>query len=592
MQLVKRCLPWALALVALLSLFLNESIRPAVQGVTILIDGQTSDNGLPVYYQVQNTKAVATIRLTLARLHATRFQLIPDDCIDDVFVNGEKVEQHGHFCDWRNGRDYDLGSHLREGENSVEVHLYNKKGQGSLEFNLANSDPLLMLSRALLLTSFCALALLIFQRSQRSLAADSLTRGIFNIWLCGVVIRVIYFYATPFWVRAYDWNGHTGYLNHVLQNFSLPTYNSGWQAYQPPLYYFTIASLMSALQGIGLTLPSVTRFSEYVALLLSFGTLALELGCVTILFRGGRFRWGAFFLAGWLATLPALVMFSTRVSNDVLYYFLGAATLYVLLSWWQRKENKKWYIAVILCALSMLTKSNGINLVAVTFSLLLLNGELSLRSRAKMLVLGSGLLFLICGWYYALRFLEEGQPSLVGNIQSNPNGLRVDNSLESFITFNPLEVLATPYNHTWDDRFRRKNFWEFLYRSLFFGEFRLGEPKKFFASFLLLLGYGVLILAGRGFYSELRARSRWFWPMSLTLVLMVGSLLAVRIQHNISGFADFRYIPLAALPLGYFAARGVEKLWPRTRRWAQLTLGTLILCCAYFSMAFYFVDPR
>jgi len=62
-----------------------------------------------------------------------------DDCIESVYVNGEKIfeEQNCEVCTHCNGFDHDLTPYLSRGKNSVAIHLVNIKGQGYLKLRAA-----------------------------------------------------------------------------------------------------------------------------------------------------------------------------------------------------------------------------------------------------------------------------------------------------------------------------------------------------------------------------------------------------------------------------------------------------------------------
>ncbi len=53
----------------------------------------------------------------------------------------------------------------------------------------------------------------------------------------GFALQAVYLSGTPCFLRSYDVEGHIQYINYVASHFALPGQQSGWETYQPPLYY-------------------------------------------------------------------------------------------------------------------------------------------------------------------------------------------------------------------------------------------------------------------------------------------------------------------------------------------------------------------
>src|SRR3989344_5391513 len=58
------------------------------------------------------------------------------------------------------------------------------------------------------------------------------------IFVGGVLLRTFYTLQTHFSERGPDWLGHLQYIQYVSEHWRIPPWEMGWEAYQPPFYYF------------------------------------------------------------------------------------------------------------------------------------------------------------------------------------------------------------------------------------------------------------------------------------------------------------------------------------------------------------------
>jgi hypothetical protein len=238
----------------------------------------------------------------------------------------------------------------------------------------------------------------------------------------------------------------------------------------------------------------------------------------------------------------------------------------------------------VAAALALLTKDSGLVLLAVLFLLLVSRRDLPWRRKLARAGVGALIVLVLTGWYPLLRFLAEHdirQTLSLGNAMMNPR-LTVGNHLADYVTFNPVAMLRLPFNDTWWDVARRQNFWEFFFRSAFFGEFSFAKQRGI-AVAILVCGFLALPILARGLWRAVRERHPSLAPLLLTTFLLLAAALAYRWLHPASPNQDFRFSILLCIPLAYFAVIGA--LSP-PRWWKAASLGvlgaSLVLWFAFF----------
>ena len=181
------------------------------------------------------------------------------------------------------------------------------------------------------------------------------------------------------------------------------------------------------------------------------------------------------------ATLPSLIFFAGRLNNDVLSAFLGLLTLSFILRFWHGNRLRDLSIACILAALHLLTKNTGLLFVPLIGFCILCQHGVSFRKKLAHGALALLIIILLAGWLSALRIWQDRDASLiVGNVGNLNSALSLPNSVAAFTTFNPIAILHHPYNNPWNDEARRANFWEYLLRSAFTGEFNTDKTRAEF----------------------------------------------------------------------------------------------------------------
>jgi hypothetical protein len=535
---LKPACPWLLALLiyCIGGLFLfpyPEEVRRAVEGLA------PQEATLPYWYSGE-TKIPErlTFNLVLPPLHATRYKMWGDDCIESVRVNGTLLTGLP-YCDWGKSLELDLASQLRAGLNKIEVTTSNKGGPGGLSFVVHPEDSLLLGYRLMLLLLVGAVVV-VWCRELR-LASFPTSALLGSVW-----IRIIYFWLTPARVRAYDLDGHIEYLKYVGEHYALPRSALGWEFHQPPLYYAVGAAVAQVVRWFSPLFQAELDALQLLSLLLSLGTLICGAASIWRLVRGEGERIGALLLLGFL---PGLIFSAARISNDTFYHFCAFLWFLLALVWWQKPSHAKAFAACIPLACAVLAKLSALPLVVAAVLLFVLKRGLSIVSRVR-LVLGSALLIgLGVSWYFYLR-LSAGD-SFAGSekLASLHGGLRLETAWSSFLVFSPQDIFLTPFNRPFEEVSRRGYFFEYLFKSAFFGEFAFLEIQTWVVKLLLVSGGLFLVFSALGLLRILLLRAYDYIPVVLVGGALLASLILLRLQFPFSPHQDFRFIHLIAVPL-------------------------------------------
>ncbi|MDD4286905.1 MAG: glycosyltransferase family 39 protein [Candidatus Peribacteraceae bacterium] len=515
---------------------------------------QSFSDSLPPSDSVQNLDLAFS--LTLNPLHAHNFQILADDCVEKLTVNEQVVGQDIiPFCDLLHGKVLGLGHLLHAGTNVVTMTIQNVGGPASYTWRIAWWDPLLLAGRALLLIGLIAGAVLL----SKGLVLSRWQNAFFGVFSSGVILRLLYVFVTPYQVRAYDADGHLEYIQYVAQHLALPAIKDGWEFYQAPLYYVLTGLWLHVGNAYGRALALLIRDTQWLACFSSILTLAGMGWIATLLFSRKEKAERVLLLAS-LAVLPSIVFLSARINNDTFLLLWEVFCLGFLIAWWQNGRWKNWWLAIILLALSILTKTNGLLLVPIAFLLLALKRRLPLKTKVLVGAVSLLLLTLTTGWLFTLRNGASLNQPLVVNTGNLSSALYVKNTVETFTEFNVLRMAVYPYNNPWDDAFGRQYFWEYFFKSAFFGEFDFGVALKPIASAILVCGFLALLYAAYGAWLCIRREGLRTLPLwSAAGFLLLGHALH-RYTSAFSCSQDFRYSLLVSVPVLYFTIRGIKQI--------------------------------
>ncbi len=378
--------------------------------------------------------------------------------------------------------------------------------------------------------------------------------------IVGVIIRWKYAFATDIEVRSYDWWGHIDYVRYLSNTWSIPPAAGGWEFQQPPLYYAIGALILKASTYLGWPQGFSLFWVQHCSLPLSVATLLTGTWIGTLLFKNDV-RWTKYIFVSMIAALPGFVMVSSRLSNDALITPLIFLSCGMLLLWWKNPSWKLWIGIWIVASLAFLTKANGIGIVPGVILTAICQRKIGIGDR-RVFCMSGILLFLIAVSWLPVARLHQSTADLrnylaTGTMTINP-ALRINHTVADFLTFNPIEVLKHPFINTYKDESRRKNFFEFLFRSALFGEFSHFKKPQFSISILL---YALLLLPWMiwGMISEIRTKSECSLPFLLFSFSVLCTAIAYAMFSQFSHVQDFRLFLLLGLTSTFLMIRGIEK---------------------------------
>lgn len=466
-----------------------------------------------------------------------------------------------------------LGPYLRSGTNDITVAFHVPKIERvSLDFfpSLEGNITLEAL-RILWLVVIVLLSVVIFRRW--------ITRNqyVLLIVIAGIVLRWVYLSSTPYDIRSYDWWGHLDYVRSLAKEWMLPRAAGGWEFHQPPLYYEIAALLLRGCRYLGWQDSLSITVLQHLSLLISVAVL-LAGTRIAVRVLGNRVT-GICIATGILATLPALVMTASRISNDALVTLWIALGFLALLTWWERRYTRSWIVVWIFAALAFLTKINGIVLPVTALLLLAFSRGIVTRRKIMICLLGLLVFGLFTAWLPLLR-IQETSADLTNLIMTGKIGLNGalcgTRRVHEFFTFNPVAVIEQPFVSTWSDATRRGNYFEFFLRSAFFGEFRF--PGALLPRSIIALSLMSCLFLAVGVRTSLRR-----WRDNAPLLALSGVTFIISFAYAIIYRCypeqDFRFSLFLALAGAPLLALGILAL-PRDLRWigTAIAVGLSILC--------------
>ncbi|OGJ55247.1 hypothetical protein A2880_02925 [Candidatus Peribacteria bacterium RIFCSPHIGHO2_01_FULL_49_38] len=567
---------------------LQFGVHANTSDVRYIVDNEEEHySPLPLSFPSNGQNIEALFTLTHTTGAPTVFRITPDDCLEELVINAVPfVHEDIPFCDWTHGRIFDLTETLLDGANSVSARVKDHGNIGGLQFLPVTPwwyDAITLLRRVILFViGTYALVMLL-----RALPfTKHMSTPLRIVLITGILLRVFYVSATPHTVRGYDTDGHIAYIEHMRSEMSIPNPQDGWEFYQPPLYY----ALGAAWESVAASLPFLLPFShpqQTLSLFLAMIAFCLVPRIAQYAFPQRKDAVSRLFLTATFAVFPGIVFSAARINNDILSLLLGTIALLLLLHFWKTRTLSLWMILSVVLGIALITKSTGALVAIAAFFTLFCAKRITIRRRIVLGILGGILIVLLVGWFHIPRALDTRSPreTLVGNIGNLNSALRVDNSLQSYVTVHPGAVLKHPFNDPWNDEARRQNFWEYWYRSAFFGEFLFDVPM-FLAQSMLTLGMALLLFVPVGMLKKCRIADGRV-PLCILLLTLTAGAITVRWIYPFSSVSDFRYSVLLVIPVSYFILRGILCM-PRTYRIAGYGLYTIFLatCTAFLMLLF------
>ena len=557
----------------------------------------------------------------------------------EVKVNGVSI-QISQNRNWKNVSEVAIAEQLHEGANIVEVRVFNHNGPPALwlalstdqlnvrtdenwEASFAGSSwrKAALASAAktpgrgnlvgggertfdaakktwplwILLIGIAAACVILWRASLKQFTSPSLERVV--VLLVSAMLLFLLWNNTrllPFHA-GFDSKEHLKYIDYIQQHWSLPSPTEGWEMYQPPLYYFIAAAILSFCKlsindpGSVVVLRTLNATFGIAQCVLVFLTLRLLLPARTA-------------LAGLLlaAFLPMHLYLMHYVTNELLTATLATLTVYLCLRLLENETPRAAQFVFVGLALGamMLTKATGILLLPIVIAAICARrihtpAPVAIWLRSLGLLIATCL--AVCGWYYARIWLKFGTP-LLGNwdvitgftwwqdpgYHTAADYLRFGRSLITPLFSGFAGFADGIYSTLWGDALCGGA------SSLTFA----WHQQPLVAGYLWALIPTALIVIGAVvaiIQFVRKPSSELFLLLGFSAVLMLG-LIFMTLKIPSYAQAKAFYALSAITPLCFFGALGWERTTHASER-LRSVLGTLVLVWATSSFATYWITP-
>lgn len=207
---------------------------------------------------------------------------------------------------------------------------------------------------------------------------------------------------------GYDAFAHFSYIWFLADTGRVPLADTGWEFFQPPLYYALMAIPWTAMDGV----DGVTRLRAGTTLVALLGLIPVAVAVTVVRRRLPDERVVQLTTAGLMLFLPMHIYSAGFVGNEALNAVLGAVAFAVLLRTLEHPSHRNAAALGLVLGLAMLTKFTGVVAVATGLGTVALKGvrQRNVRGAARLLAVASAVLLAVCGWYYARNILLYGTP--------------------------------------------------------------------------------------------------------------------------------------------------------------------------------------
>ena len=550
-------------------------VFPVMSGTVVVDDAYAAQPiTLPLLVKDAGIHRYAVdLSMHVRSVHPNTFFVVADDCIQEVWVNDQRVNEKTFvFCDPK-GRVLDLGPYINAGENSIQFILEDRGGWGALAIVPAASDRLMRLLRLAFFTLVFGYGILMCR-----ICVMTRKQSLALLLLC----TCAGLWSSFQFERVHMQNGNIDYSYlYTVREFHLANAAVPWKAsttpvvadaYEPPLHRWATNATVYLSTALGrplqLTIEDLYRFNLVVLLCGMVATLWVG----TLLFprRDEWVQWLLF--AAFVGAVPGFGYFASATNGAAgLSYLFSVLCLGLLLRWITKKQLSDFLLSIITIILAVLTQKMGILLIVLLIAALFFCKKNTLPAGIRKSIVGFALLGAMLIWFLYLR---NGM-SFVLNLQAmvrsrTPSAVELLPDIAS--AFWSSVSLSLQENMQADDLFTS------LYREAMFGGFYLPDTFNSVIYVMLLLGriFVLLAVAGAAFLLWHGRRIDWF------LLLFAGILLGgdfITARWFTGDVPKFAHISPVLVPVAYILVRAVYTL-PRKGRWiGQTALSAFFATC-------------
>jgi len=529
-------------------------------------NGTISERKQNPYYIFTNGDEIKDFKFTtiwnLPRiLLRTRMEIVPDDCIQSMKINGVTVDltmfSRAQLCDFTKGIKLELASYLKPEKNEVQINLVNRGGRFGVYFR-----PSILEFPAVLLIFFALLSLLgaIYCLIPKLTIAEILPTFLF------LPFAIHYLDRTHFDMRTYDVWEHMAYAQLMAANNAVPAATDCWECFHPSGYYWLASRVLLIAKSI-----SIDPFTgmQIFSLILFMATLIFLSSALRFVpLNQIQKRLALTLIVFW----PTSFLHSIRIGNDSVTYLWNAAIFFFFLKWLAQKNSRDLGVTLALCLTGWWTKSNIVVVNVAVFCTLAYvfwstlppakafwPSLTSLANRYRF----QAALFLATLFVPIVRSLDSllrpDAELWTGNAVAIDPGLRVGRQWANFVCFDFQKYFSPPFIMPRADGGGRQCFWTYVLKTSIFGEFTYDRSnvQHYFALVMSISLLGLMIfLVYRIFQIATKKKDQHLSNIFMALYFAF-SILALAMNRFIYPFgvsSDFRYIFSIIFPVAIFCS--------------------------------------
>jgi len=566
---------YLLPLLAVLYLILIP-VRMEISDIKVTRNDVTENIKLPYSNMTESGVFFVSYNLLIKDKKTAKFNVIPDDCIQKISINGEKFPLDGiqKLCDYSAGIYFDFSNYVQEGLNYFEFQIDNSGGPGGLRVELPyNGFKSLSLIHYIFTMIFLFSIALLLRKFRFKFIAIS-------IILLGITVRLVLYTYTGPTQYSYDTGGHLQYIQTISEERRIPKNDECWSCYHPPLYYTAFAVLKNVADRYDINLTN--RILQQGNLLVSFVCLIFGVALIINLFGNCRI---AYLTALVPVFWPGFAIAAPRIGNDNLFYFGALFCMLFAQRYWRLHRNSDVLLASIGASIALASKATGFVVLGVWVIIYIFGTIRHLKiGSLRTLFVSISIIALFIGfsnYRTIINILDGRKVPLIGNSSGLNGNLRVNNTAGNYLYFDLQDYILEPYASPWEDKGGRQYFWNYALKTSLFGEFKFwnNPTGRVFATTLSILALLISILA---LWGILHAKFKDLPPL-LFVIFLFAAHIYLRVSYPYSCANDFRYIFPVLFPIAYFSVNGLQILGDsRLRKLSYISM----LAFAALSFAF------
>jgi hypothetical protein len=377
-----------------------------------------------------------------------------------------------------------------------------------------------------------------------------------GVILAGLVLYGTYFGYTDYGERNFDGGAQLEYIRYIVDHEGgLPSPNTCFVCHHPPVYYATAAATYGFLQWTHLY--GAVRGAQLVSLFATF--VFLLFGALTV----RRFVQAPRLVAlatALVAFWPYTIVNSVRLHNDTAVGAVMVAGQFFLVRWYQENKPRDLAWASALASLALLTKSNGIALIATVFVIVVYQlvkqpGRLAMLRRAALPLFG--VVAVAAAFTMYRRALE------VGDVRHGMLGTAYEIGAQDFTPNEPADYLyfdletfiREPYVMARTDGTGREHYWNHVLKSSLFSTHNTVADaetsyrwNRRIAEVMSALFLGMVVYGGAGILLARRDSVRRYSVLGVGAAMLFGLHIAFKATVPSGHHADFRFVYPVIVP--------------------------------------------